>query len=453
MAEAILYIFPKRKNSTKIPTGGAAINVELKGGASILEPVFLLNYAAGVPTFNMVKFENRYYFVNSIRSVRANLYELACSVDVLATYKTDILNMEAFVEYDTTANTELIDNRLAPLTSVSVRDSGGVKLTDNISITGSELICVTGENSVGVYKLAPGHLKYFMPDITTVYNEFVEGEDPFAAINAAGKQLIGSGSVGQNIRSARWIPFNINPDATVNPVKVGMYTVRNEGGVAIGAGLIGTKLETHINDVSIPWQFNDWRNNAPYTKIFMYIPFVGVIEIAPNLVIGEPIITFKTTINRQTGEISIRLGAGEQFLGTYHADTSMPIPIGSSNINPLNATMGAISAAGAALAGNAVGIAASMISAITPSTISNGGIGGGTDAGNGLLVHCWTVCHNTNQIPSTVNSVMGTPTNAAKSLQNLTGYVQTRDFSIIGNMMDNERETINSMMDGGVYIE
>jgi hypothetical protein len=63
------------------------------------------------------------------------------------------------------------------------------------------------------------------------------------------------------------------------------------------------------------------------------------------------------------------------------------------------------------------------------------------------------VFHDTNVAPSSVSAVIGTPTNAVKSLTGLTGYVETRNFSVSGAMTDRERADINRLMDGGVYIE
>lgn len=69
----------------------------LRDSTSLTDPVFkvttitpeevgTINYAY-VPAFN------RYYFVNQITFVRNNLYEISCHVDVLESYKDDILNL------------------------------------------------------------------------------------------------------------------------------------------------------------------------------------------------------------------------------------------------------------------------------------------------------------------------------------------------------------------------
>ena len=63
------------------------------------------------------------------------------------------------------------------------------------------------------------------------------------------------------------------------------------------------------------------------------------------------------------------------------------------------------------------------------------------------------VTHDTTVSPSSVSGIIGTPTNAVKSLSGLTGYVETRNASVSGAMTDRERIAINRYLDGGIYIE
>ena len=64
-----------------------------------------------------------------------------------------------------------------------------------------------------------------------------------------------------------------------------------------------------------------------------------------------------------------------------------------------------------------------------------------------------TIFHDTVVSPDSVSAFMGTPAMAVKSLSGLSGYVETRLFSVSGTMLENERIEINRFMDGGVYIE
>ena len=114
---ATFYSFSKRQNSTKVPAGiaGTSFNVVLKNPTSMNAPVFTLN--ADTFNFNYCSFNGAYYFVTDVVSVRNDIWEIHCTKDVLATYRTQILASPAYVLYDSVGNSEIVDNRLAIKTS------------------------------------------------------------------------------------------------------------------------------------------------------------------------------------------------------------------------------------------------------------------------------------------------------------------------------------------------
>lgn len=78
----------------------AALSGTLRNDTSIIDPVFRVegdisqyltaNYCT-VPAFG------RSYFINNIRSLRANLFEIVCHVDVLSSFKTQLRTNSAIV--------------------------------------------------------------------------------------------------------------------------------------------------------------------------------------------------------------------------------------------------------------------------------------------------------------------------------------------------------------------
>ena len=132
MATANFYTFSKRKNSTLQPTGtGTQIDVNLKSGTSLLSPTFLLNIS-GRPTYNYVSFEGRYYFITDIISVRNDLWEIQCTVDALASWKTDIGSTAAVILYATGGSNDIIDQRIGIKSGISV-NSDSQLLTGDFS--------------------------------------------------------------------------------------------------------------------------------------------------------------------------------------------------------------------------------------------------------------------------------------------------------------------------------
>lgn len=75
-------------------------DVVLKRDTSILRPVLLINSVQDIYTYNYMYISEfgRYYFIDDIRSVNNNMWEISAHVDVLETYKTDILSNTAVLK-------------------------------------------------------------------------------------------------------------------------------------------------------------------------------------------------------------------------------------------------------------------------------------------------------------------------------------------------------------------
>lgn len=74
---------------------GLSFDVVLKEGTSILRPVLLLVSTSQAPltgyNYMYIAAFGRYYFIDDVKSVRNDMWEVSAHVDVLETYKTAIL--------------------------------------------------------------------------------------------------------------------------------------------------------------------------------------------------------------------------------------------------------------------------------------------------------------------------------------------------------------------------
>lgn len=78
----------------------AEIGGVLKENSSIINPVIMIDYdLSALPNVNYlyIPIWNRYYFINDIISIRSALCELHCHVDVLESFKNEILANEAII--------------------------------------------------------------------------------------------------------------------------------------------------------------------------------------------------------------------------------------------------------------------------------------------------------------------------------------------------------------------
>lgn len=489
MASASVYTLSKRHNSTLQPTGtGTVIDVYLKGGSDLLSPVFTLN-SATIPTFNYLSFEGRYYFVTGIRNVRDQLYEVSCQVDVLATYKAAIQAASAYVVYYNHSQTEISDKRLTTKTTKTVQSNSAVfDALGTVSPTDPAIVIMAnGESSIGAYVVHQSDISAMLRNInidmgnelaTIDFSDLQNAADILDWLTRFGRVLgdwflslfgkvVYSGSALENIRSAHILPLS-RSDIGSNSVTV--YLGNFDTGVT---GLeITDQLFTDSASVAIPWQANDWRRNSPYHEIYLYIPYVGLVSLSASDLIDETTVTVYVSIDKFSGDaiFQVKTGSGN-VIGHYTTNVKTDYPIGSSNVSSARATGSMISSAigaATAVAGIATGGAGTMIiggaaaaglglvNMIAPTNTSIGGSTGGAMLGltaDKSKVTCYTIFHDTTVGPHTIAAVEGEPHNGVLSLSGISGYVQTADASVAGAMTDTEREEINNLLDGGVYIE
>ena len=480
MATARFYTFSKRDNSTAAPatSAGTVVNVVLKDGTSLLNPVLLLNLE-NVPAWSMFDFEERFYKVTDVRSVRQNLWEIAGAVDVLASWKADILAASAFVAYDTTANTEITDRRLSTKTTTTKQENVG-RAFDMLGTGFSVVLNVVGENACATYILSLDAAATLLSDMLTDWADGlmpdVDPDDPPTdwlskiadSITTGFKQLISSGSAADCIRSAYIIPIDSElfvANVVTEDIQLGSYNTHISAKRRTSRGIQDTSA------VVIPWQAADWRRNAPYHEIYLYIPMIGLVSYPASSLMDETTIYIDAAIDETAGDAlftvavgPITAGAATKVIGQYSSNIAANFAIGSSNVTPRQIATSVAAAAGvvgasiltggaAAVAAGTAGIAGEFNS-ITPLPSSIGGAGGGAIlALFGYTPRCMSIFHDTNVAPDSVSAIIGTPTNAVKPLSGLAGYVETRNFSVSGAMTESERSDINRLMDGGVYIE
>lgn len=88
----------ERERINKVLGSYIAMTGTLRGESSVINPSFLIEYSnpsdynyCYIPSFG------RYYFITNITSVRNNIWRIDCSVDVLMSFKNEILNLNVIV--------------------------------------------------------------------------------------------------------------------------------------------------------------------------------------------------------------------------------------------------------------------------------------------------------------------------------------------------------------------
>lgn len=450
----VLYAFSKKQNSTAIPTqgSGTVVPVTLKQETSLNNPVFVLS--GDLPVANYCQFESAFYFIDDITSVRTNLWEIACTLDALATYRAAIRSTSAFVEYSSQGYSDLSDTRIAPRENVSLKATvlGGGNVL-GISETGTYLLSAVGSAGVNTYVCSAQNLR----DVLLSIGQWADGI--WTSGMAVGEALveyfknaIAASSAADAITDCRWLPFvsngfqvsgysNIFLGRYDTGVNVGILdgAINNAGGAAIAG--------------NIPFTRSGFLRLKPYSEVYLYIPFVGIVSLETPLFTSSAAVSVNFSINERSGEISYSVSVGGQIVGNYSASTAAAVPVGVSNINPMNFVNSVTSGALAASYGNVIGAAGSALNALTLTNVTNGGISGSGAAGLLKEFTIYLIEHEVSGAVGNMAAVQGLPLFATRTLSSLSGYVKTRGASVSGNMRGTLRDMINNMLDSGIFLE
>lgn len=446
--QATFYSFSKRKNSTAVPTdAGTELEIKLKNGCSFLSPVFLLQ----VETFsyNYCKFSERFYWVNEVISVRDNLFEVRCSVDVLASWKDAITASTAMVEYSASDTNQSINDPRNVVT-VEKRRSATNVYPEEFDEGGSFILCTmsgsasdaVAESFSTLYGLNAGTLGALAQEFNT--------EDVYTAL----RQFMDNPL--DTIVFCRWLPVPLVSGPTrIVPVKFGTYES------SITGTLITQNQKTFTVELAIPWQTSDFRAVEPYTDGSLYLPGVGEVSLNLEPLKGIAKLNLYVTIDYVTNGIHYTLAdpTTNNIYGTYTGSVGVDIPISavqSGNIGGVLAGLGtAVAAVGKGKFATAgAGFAVAGLASFSQNAKSTGSFGGGYNVKSGsMVIRLELIRSQSVQEPSEYKETIGNPCMKVRKIEGLSGYCQTRDFEVIGRMTAQEKSQINNAMNGGVYIE
>ena len=399
----------KKRNSTYqfSTTGVQPISCTLKAETSLDRPTFLLSSASF--DYNLAKWDSRYYFIEEIKSVRNNQWEVTCVIDALATCKTELLAQPYFVAY--AADSSLKDNMIAD-TRIPVKkeftESHAVDSTISTALPmyhnqRTYFLVVNGQRGTETYIIDRSMLSDLLQNVSTWAYNMISGFDntdisgaPYDfstvenAIESLGKMLNQSGFLGNayadavnNIISCIGLPFkyseivaSVGTAATFN-IHLGQFDT------GVTAHRLDPDAESSIyisSILTVPTIYTDWRraNLVDYT---LGLPGVGVVDLPSDLMAMYDRVGVVMGLNFTTGDLTYTvLGYVNQtpvpdkmkIIGIYSGNFAEQIPIGVSQRASLNQI-------GQAVVQGVTKTAAALINPFNPSVM--GGLATGALAG------------------------------------------------------------------------
>ena len=474
--------FSKRINSTRQPAAadGRQISCYLKEETSIRNPSFIL--ADPMPAITYVQAFGNYYFVDDIINLDANRAEVACSLDVLATYRASILGYTAFVERSASNyDVMLRDPLLSAQQNYSVDDVTTTDISDIFNQTGLYAATVLTKtrglviylsNSLGVYKGILDSGCYDASDIA----EWITSK------------VAASFDADVYIGSVKWMPLNLanhglSIDLSANPPQFVIGPLGVKPGFIPGGSVvkwiypesnIGTVKKLTLPSTNI---YNDFRDGDPrFVQYSLTLPGVGTVQL-DSAFVGSCIHNSRDLyagiyMDISTGQITYII---ETFIGgsyvkfcEFKGSCAVDVPIGKSRANPIETAttfIGGTSAAvsgllgGGGSGGSIAGAAGTSLitglqtidAAISPQTSILGGGGNRSD----LWAHANNIYLNRKIFGQKqfALGVAGRPLMQNVQLSTLSGFCQCGNASVPVNARDAERAEINSYLNSGFYIE
>ena len=486
MATVQFGSFSKRRNSTKRPVSLSDVRtVQLKESCSQDRPVFICT--GNDFNYNYCIWDNKYYFIDEIISLKNNLIEIHCVMDPLATYKADILASTQFVSYSSqVGSTYLVDTRIPTITDKIVQKRTIVN--PRFSRSGKYVLAVNGQNGCCIYKCSLSQIQQLIQNVSNwqsdAVNAFLDnlvapGGDLVQATENVYLVMARAGAFGNayseapnQIRSCIWVPFD---DGTFEVINANKQIYLGQFATGVYADEVSAKpyMET-FSGTDIPWYYSDFRRST-CEHLYIYLPLVGLVSLSTDSLIDETHLTIMFSIMPVDGTVAYELKAGDQVIGSYGATCAANFPIGisqqassgelinsilSGGENMVNAaihsTLSPISAAAAGVGVALEGVKASYETVQVKNSRHNttiGGVGGGVGSGLDLAATLYNVIDKTLYEPSEIAATMGRPTMKPLVLSNLTGYCQCANAHVECAATAGELDAIDYYLNSGFFIE
>lgn len=467
------YSVSKRRNSTKLPTGASAsYSCLLKDDTTTSRPQLMIKWdgsSAAPAQYNYcyISAFRRYYWVNSWAYVDRQ-WVCSCSVDVLATYKTEIGAAKKFVTRSASAFNFFVADTLFPVDGKIKTTRAGIATNWATSLTNGSIVVgimgVDGGYSAGgvsYYRVTPAGYMAMLKDLFSEslakVNAETYGGTIGEAIKALSRNLLRSiTNPQQYVKSVRWYPFSFSEGGGISA------TI---GGITVTPTLypIADPIKTQTITININTTPNTpaeyWANVAPYLTATAFIPPFGAFPIDTRKLCGARICELEIITDAISGQAHMRLAAvhGLSDKTTLaEATTALGIPLDFSGVS-YGSGVSFGSVAGAAMSaaeGDVIGAASGILSALDSGAGRAQSHSSGYSGIAGFQAEKFIELNYMNPIADDdVYAEFGHALCAEMTISSLSGYVKCQDGEIECPATEEEHREIEAFLTGGFFYE
>ena len=349
------FKYDKRPNSLKAPAlnTGTQIVIRIKDDSSVLNPVLTIKKTdSNVFDFNYCYIPSfkRFYFIDDV-ILAGELWEIYTHCDVLASYRTDIINSKQYVarsssNYDGQIIDSLYLTKCPALGNEADSNKydglkiGGVRYPDYVNVTDASYsvnksvayfnqAITSGYFVVGI--VGPAGNGTGMTYYAMQYSAFKKFINQAVTLNPTDMADVSSGLANAifdpitYITSCRWYPDVTLPSSvpTVSNIEVGRYTVGLAGGSAyvlnkenVARYYLSIDLPTHPNMGN-----RHYLNLAPFTESTLHFEPFGNIPLDSSKIINLSKIWVEWDVDYCSGAAILKVLRNNPY--SYQSDRAL----------------------------------------------------------------------------------------------------------------------------------
>lgn len=460
------YKFSKKLNSTKQPQSASkSMNCTLKDVCSIESPILMISLGSvSAPEWNFCYIADfkRYYHIDNWTWIRG-LWQASCSVDVLASYKTQIGNSTQYIlrsssEYDTYVIDSLYPTKAVnTITNViSTEEEAGNPAFVSTIAQGQFIFGIKGPSVEKVKSV--GGINYYCLS-------YMQARQLMSFINS--ESFIESLAVSivdplSYIVSCQWLPFKVAAERDNNII------------TQIGFGckyidLQSYELPQSDNNLKLISQhFNlpqhpqidrgKYLATSPYTRYTLIIGSIATIPIDTQALIDSNEIRVDYVIEYLSGNARIEIWSNNVLISKNTIPFSASIQLTQTTINLdsiLSSTLSLLATAGSIGVGNLAGAIAGVTQGIKSGIESTfpqmHTIGSNNNLSIGNDRYLLKVEHST--LVDENREHLGRPLCKERVINTLSGYIKCSDADLDIDIPISELNALKNFMEGGFFYE
>lgn len=351
------YNYSKPVNSTRRPSTSDSydrLSVNVKTSSSIINPVLELRIGK-VPEYTYCYIEEfkRYYFITDITS-SLGVWIISTSVDVLASFRTDIRNSTQYVaRAASNYSADLIDtmyNTGAPTYSQNAASSDNAERYNGLTWTSVQWFNRDVKDGCVVFNVVGGKSgtaqtgnSWFMMAMTD-FNNLIGGMlsyQPTDIGDVPGDIAKAVLNPIQYITSAVWFPVmpltaNVGTLLVTGKMTIGptTYDTVTDFGLLISTTIVlldKVAVEKYRLSLSIPKHPNGttypYLNLAPYSQLNLFFQPFGDIPIDTVKVYGKSTLYINWNIDYTTGNCIYTINDGSRMISSGNVQIGVPMPL------------------------------------------------------------------------------------------------------------------------------